>query len=141
MLATTLMYIGLNMTYASSFQMLRGSVIVFTGLLSIGFLNKKLASREWTGISLVIIGLLLVGISDISTISNQKGNDKNSILTGDLLIITAQVKLIFKSCIIIKHGFGYKKLNTYYDYRSSQQYKWLWRKSLLQVKIYQLYKR
>lgn len=28
MLATTLMYIGLTMTYASSFQMLRGAVII-----------------------------------------------------------------------------------------------------------------
>lgn len=29
--ATTAMYIGLTMTHASSFQMLRGSVVIFTG--------------------------------------------------------------------------------------------------------------
>lgn len=91
MFATSIMYVGLTMTYASSFQMLRGAVIVFTGILSTGFLNRKLGSREWFGISLVINGLALVGISDFI----MKHDDKvstNSIITGDLLIICAQVK-------------------------------------------------
>ncbi|XP_014222950.1 solute carrier family 35 member F6 [Trichogramma pretiosum] len=90
MIATSVMYIGLNMTYASSFQMLRGAVIVFTGLLSVGFLNKKLILREWLGILFVILGLLLVGLSDFLTMSDQKVN-KNGVLTGDLLIISAQI--------------------------------------------------
>ncbi|CAL7950952.1 unnamed protein product [Xylocopa violacea] len=63
--ATSIMYVGLNMTYASSFQMFRGAVIIFTAILSMGFLNRKLGSREWSGIAMVIIGLALVGISDI----------------------------------------------------------------------------
>ncbi|XP_011503760.1 PREDICTED: solute carrier family 35 member F6 isoform X2 [Ceratosolen solmsi marchali] len=70
--ATSINYIGLNMTYASSFQMLRGAVIVFTGILSVGFLNKKLNRREWLGITFVIFGLLLVGLSDFITMQNQK---------------------------------------------------------------------
>lgn len=90
MFATSIMYIGLNLTYASSFQMLRGSVIVFTGMLSIGFLNRKLEIREWIGIGFVIIGLAFVGVSDILAMEN---NDisVNSVITGDLLIIFAQV--------------------------------------------------
>lgn len=90
MFATSIMYIGLNMTYASSFQMLRGAVIVFTGLLSIGFLDRKLEMREWTGIVFVIIGLAFVGASDILTMEDTDMN-ANSIITGDLLIIFAQV--------------------------------------------------
>lgn len=90
MLATSIMYIGLNMTYASSFQMLRGAVIVFTGILSMGFLNRKLGGREWIGIGFVILGLALVGISDIMTMKDEDTN-MNSVLTGDLLIICAQV--------------------------------------------------
>ncbi|KAH0949952.1 hypothetical protein HN011_007842 [Eciton burchellii] len=90
MFATSIMYIGLNMTYASSFQMLRGSVIVFTGMLSIGFLNRKLGAREWTGIVFVIIGLGFVGVSDILTMEDNDMNT-NSVITGDLLIIFAQV--------------------------------------------------
>ncbi|KAI4491113.1 hypothetical protein M0802_010423 [Mischocyttarus mexicanus] len=90
MLATSIMYVGLNMTYASSFQMLRGAVIVFTGILSIGFLNRTFGGREWTGIVFVIIGLALVGISDMM-IRKDDDVSLNSILTGDLLIICAQV--------------------------------------------------
>ncbi|KOC69414.1 Transmembrane protein C2orf18 like protein, partial [Habropoda laboriosa] len=87
--ATSIMYVGLNLTYASSFQMFRGAVIVFTAILSMGFLNRKLCSREWFGIGTVIIGLALVGLSDI-TMEDSTIN-KNSILTGDLLIICAQI--------------------------------------------------
>ncbi|XP_070166308.1 solute carrier family 35 member F6 [Polyergus mexicanus] len=90
MFATSIMYIGLNMTYASSFQMLRGSVIVFTGMLSIGFLNRKLGMREWIGIGFVIIGLAFVGASDILTMGDSDIS-VNSVITGDLLIIFAQV--------------------------------------------------
>ncbi|XP_067211910.1 solute carrier family 35 member F6 isoform X2 [Linepithema humile] len=90
MFATSIMYIGLNMTYASSFQMLRGSVIVFTGLFSVGFLNRKLGVREWTGIAFVIAGLAFVGASDILTMENTDIS-ANSVITGDLLIIFAQV--------------------------------------------------
>ncbi|KAL0113772.1 hypothetical protein PUN28_012709 [Cardiocondyla obscurior] len=90
MFATSIMYIGLNMTYASSFQMLRGSVIMFTGLFSIGFLNKKLELREWIGIGFVIAGLAFVGVSDI-LIMEDNDMSVNSVVTGDLLIIFAQV--------------------------------------------------
>ncbi|EFN66915.1 Transmembrane protein C2orf18 [Camponotus floridanus] len=90
MFATSIMYIGLNMTYASSFQMLRGSVIIFTGILSIGFLDRKLGAREWIGIGFVITGLAFVGVSDILTMEDSDIS-ANSIITGDLLIIFAQV--------------------------------------------------
>ncbi|KAG5345917.1 S35F6 protein, partial [Acromyrmex heyeri] len=90
MFATSIMYVGLNMTYASSFQMLRGSVIVFTGMLSIGFLNRKLGVREWIGIGFVVIGLVFVGISDILVMENNDVS-ANSVITGDLLIIFAQI--------------------------------------------------
>lgn len=99
MLATSVMYVGLNLTYASSFQMLRGSVIVFTGILSMGFLDRKLGSREWSGIGLVIMGLALVGISDLMMNDGTAGST-NSILTGDLLIICAQVRFFFYRLVI-----------------------------------------
>ncbi|CAH1114988.1 unnamed protein product [Psylliodes chrysocephalus] len=90
MTATSIMYIGLNLTYASSFQMFRGSVIVFVGLLSTGFLDRILNRRQWSGIFLVIIGLAIVGIADFI----YKGTDnksRNDIITGDMLIVIAQI--------------------------------------------------
>uniref|UniRef100_A0A1L8DUU7 Protein with signal anchor n=1 Tax=Nyssomyia neivai TaxID=330878 RepID=A0A1L8DUU7_9DIPT len=91
MIATSTMYIGLNLTYASSFQMFRGSVIIFVGVLSVAFLNRVLKGREWSGIIFVIIGLAIVGLSDF--LANDGGIDhsRNNVITGDLLIITAQV--------------------------------------------------
>jgi len=69
MTATSVQYIGLTLTYASSFQMLRGAVIIFTGILSTIFLRRKLAWFKWTGMVFVIGGLVTVGVSDMM---NQK---------------------------------------------------------------------
>uniref|UniRef100_A0A1B6GK29 EamA domain-containing protein n=1 Tax=Cuerna arida TaxID=1464854 RepID=A0A1B6GK29_9HEMI len=90
MIATSLMYIGLNLTFASSFQMLRGSVIVFVALLSIAFLERQIGWKQWTGIVHIVLGLFLVGMADIFVKSNDN-NDTNGIITGDLLIIMAQI--------------------------------------------------
>ena len=97
-IGTSIMYIGLTMTNAGSFQMLRGSVIVFTGILSVGFLERKLGGQKWSGIGLVIIGLVIVGLADIITMKDAK-QDTNSVITGDLLIVCAQVCLNFKRSI------------------------------------------
>ncbi|XP_054714467.1 solute carrier family 35 member F6-like [Uloborus diversus] len=91
MTATSLMYVGLNLTYASSFQMLRGAIIVFTGLLSVAFLDRQLKKLEWSGIFVVILGLLCVGLSDVIYPSKTNDYSPNSIITGDLLIIMAQI--------------------------------------------------
>lgn len=85
------MYIGLNMTYASSFQMFRGAVIIFVALLSVAFLRRRLIAREWVGIFIIVIGLALVGISDMTGSSDSSEHKQNEIITGDLLIFMAQI--------------------------------------------------
>jgi len=65
MTATSVQYIGLTLTYASSFQMLRGAVIIFTGILSSIFLRRRLAWFKWAGMVFVIGGLVTVGVSDM----------------------------------------------------------------------------
>ncbi|KAI1719955.1 eamA-like transporter family domain-containing protein [Ditylenchus destructor] len=89
-IATSLMYVGLNMTTASSYQMLRGAVIIFTGLLSVAFLRARLQAFKWLGMALVMAGLVVVGVSDIM-FDNNPADDINAIITGDLLIIMAQI--------------------------------------------------
>ena len=88
--ATSTMYVGLNLTTASSFQMLRGSVIIFTGLLSVTFLRAQLRGYRWLGMAVVSLGLLVVGVSDIIFDPNPN-DDFNAIITGDLLIVIAQI--------------------------------------------------
>ncbi|XP_074597421.1 transport and golgi organization 9 isoform X2 [Brevipalpus obovatus] len=89
MLATSTMYVGLGLTYASSFQMLRGSLIIFTGILSIIFLNRKLKMYEYLGILFVIAGLTVVGVADMKSSGETK--DAKHIIIGDVLIILAQI--------------------------------------------------
>jgi hypothetical protein len=69
-----------------------GSVIIFVGLLSVGFLERLLKKREWFGILLVIIGLAVVGVADfLAKDTNTENHGRNDIITGDLLIVIAQV--------------------------------------------------
>ncbi|XP_010160683.2 solute carrier family 35 member F6-like, partial [Antrostomus carolinensis] len=72
MTGTSIMYVALNMTSASSFQMLRGSVIIFTGLLSVTFLGRKLELSQWLGILVTIVGLVVVGLADLHSSHDQK---------------------------------------------------------------------
>jgi drug/metabolite transporter (DMT)-like permease len=65
-------------------------VIIFTGLLSTAFLGRLLKSREWLGMLIVIMGLSVVGASDF-LFNSQGNNSLNSIITGDLLIVMAQI--------------------------------------------------
>jgi len=90
MIATSLMYIGLTMTYASSFQMLRGAVIIFTAIFSKIFVHRAVSLRHWLGIFVIIIGLATVGASDLLS-SDQKSNSTYQIILGDTLILIAQV--------------------------------------------------
>jgi len=89
MTATSLMYVGLTMTYASVFQMLRGAVIIFTGILSLIFLKRKLKLYHWTGMVLVLLGLGVVGLS--SVLFGGHSESAPHPLTGDIIIVCAQV--------------------------------------------------
>lgn len=119
LIATTTMYFGLTMTNASSFQMLRGSVIVFVALLSKLFLKRRVGKREWIGIAIIVFGLVLVGLSDVSQATGYEavvgyaidesdvgeiffnmniaipleysGSSKSDILLGDFYVVLAQV--------------------------------------------------
>lgn len=106
MTGTSLMYIGLNLTFASSFQMLRGAVIIFTALLSVAFLGRTIKAQMWMGIVGVICGLAVVGLSDILT-NGSSNKDTNGIIAGDLLIIMAQiivaVQMVYEEKVINRY--------------------------------------
>ncbi|XP_015270654.1 PREDICTED: solute carrier family 35 member F6 [Gekko japonicus] len=105
MTGTSLMYVALNMTSASSFQMLRGAVIIFTGLLSVAFLRRKLVLSQWLGILVTILGLVVVGLADLLS-NNDKKHKMSEVITGDLLIILAQVIVAVQ--MVLEEKFVYK---------------------------------
>merc|ERR1719275_492869 len=82
MTATSVQYIGLTLTYASSFQMLRGAVIIFTGILSTIFLRTRLAWFKWFGMVFVIGGLVTVGLSDMLNQKPKCHHDTNATIQG-----------------------------------------------------------
>lgn len=76
------LHLALNMTSASSFQMLRGAVIIFTGLLSVTFLGRRLAASQWIGILITILGLVVVGLADFLSGNNDSGHKLSDVITG-----------------------------------------------------------
>ena len=62
---TTLSGIGLLFTTASVWQMLRGSIILFTGMLSVVFLKRTLKRYEIVGMAITIMGITVVGVASV----------------------------------------------------------------------------
>lgn len=92
------MNVGLLLTSASVYQMLRGAVVIFTGIFSYFFLNRKLKLYEWISLSMVVLGVGIVGLSSVlfpqkkpaDTLDESAGLDVASLL-GVFLVLGAQV--------------------------------------------------
>ncbi|KAK3839181.1 MAG: integral membrane protein-like protein [Linnemannia elongata] len=67
MTASTLMNVGLIYCAASVYQMLRGALVIFTGLLSVMFLGRKLLAYEWFALFTIVAGIATVGLASIIT--------------------------------------------------------------------------
>ncbi len=91
LLGVCLMNAGLTMTHASVFQMLRGCVVVFTGILSIAVLGRRLAPHHWAGMALVSAGAFLVGLSSLIAAPEAGSARPTNPLLGNALVVVAQV--------------------------------------------------
>lgn len=60
---TTLMNVGLLFTAASIYQMTRGALVLFVGLLSVVFLKHRLGAWKWGSLFIVVLGVALVGLA------------------------------------------------------------------------------
>eukprot|EP00743_Colponemidia_sp_Colp-15_P003370 GILK01003643.1.p1 GENE.GILK01003643.1~~GILK01003643.1.p1 ORF type:complete len:402 (+),score=58.34 GILK01003643.1:48-1208(+) len=89
-LASTLSFVGLLMTYTSVYQMLRGAIVVFTGLFSIMFLGRRLLAHHWLGLSLIVAGVAVVGLNSLIYTSTGSEAPSNPML-GIVLVLAAQV--------------------------------------------------
>lgn len=79
---------------ASVWQMLRASNIIFTGLLSVLFLKRRLNLFHWLGMFLVACGVALVGVSSLlNTSSGSSQTHSSSIHTaiGCCLVLVSQL--------------------------------------------------
>ncbi|QRW00266.1 Solute carrier family 35 member F6 [Ceratobasidium sp. AG-Ba] len=70
---TTLMNVGLLYTPVSIYQMTRGALVLWVGLLSVIFLRRHLYLYQWSALFVVMAGVSLVGLSG-SLIKNVVGD-------------------------------------------------------------------
>jgi len=66
-----------------------------------------LSNQLWIGILFIIAGLAVVGVSDFIT-GKQGSQDRNGVITGDLLIIAAQIiaatQMVIEEKFVTKHN-------------------------------------
>ena len=105
-LSSTMMNIGLLYVSASVFQMLRGSMVIFTGIISRVFLSKRYTSIKWCALINIFLGVLVVGYANINTGIN---TDKNGLI-GTILILLAQMfsatQYVLEEKILVKYNIS-----------------------------------
>ncbi|KAJ3159731.1 hypothetical protein HDU86_001381 [Geranomyces michiganensis] len=105
MTATTLMNVGLIHVSASIYQMLRGSVVLFTGTLSVIFLHRRHPVYRWFALCCVFAGVAIVGLStivdpaplpdekttsDVGELADGEDEAARSSFIGVMLVVLAQ---------------------------------------------------
>jgi len=95
-IASTLMNIALTMVAASVYQMLRGMKIIITAGMSIIFLKKQLYRHHWSSIGVIFLGLILVGIAVLTSVSGS-----SSIETKPLGVIILLIATVFSSGLYV----------------------------------------
>jgi hypothetical protein len=80
--STFMMNVGLLWVSSSVWQMLRGSIIVFTAILKITYRKSRLHVHEWIGMLIVLIALMVVGGSAFKT-PHGPGEDSSSSSLGE----------------------------------------------------------
>ncbi|KAF9357987.1 hypothetical protein BGX34_009116 [Mortierella sp. NVP85] len=102
MTASTLMNVGLIYCAASVYQMLRGALVIFTGLLSIVFLGRRLLAFEWFALFTIVMGIATVGLASVISqdakpvVGDNEPDSDESIkafkaLLGIFLVLFAQI--------------------------------------------------
>jgi drug/metabolite transporter (DMT)-like permease len=93
LIATALCFVGILFNSASVFQMLRGSMIIFSTILSVVFLRKKLHAYHWTGVALCCAAIVLVSYSNMmATVGSAASSiPQSKVIFGMVLIVVGQV--------------------------------------------------
>ena len=87
LVASTLTFIGLVLSAASVYQMMRGFIIAVVAVNSVVFLKRKIFRHQILGGTLATIGVVIVGVTSILY---QASSAPNPVL-GVILILVAQV--------------------------------------------------
>lgn len=90
-----LMNVALLLTTASIYQILRGSIVLVTGLLSFLFLHRRFHKFQWIALIVVTLGIAIVGASPLLQgellIPLESSSDAQRMILGSALILVAQL--------------------------------------------------
>lgn len=104
LMATSLMNIGLLYINASVWQMLRGSMVLFSAIFCTFILKRPSFPFMWFAVLLVSIALVIVGISSVSS----TGVGKSGVSTGKVILailLTVGSQIIQASQIVLEDFF------------------------------------
>ncbi|CCE83656.1 Piso0_004241 [Millerozyma farinosa CBS 7064] len=92
-LATAMMCLGLVYTPVSLYQMSRGAIVLFVALLSVIFLKHKITKLQWISLSIVAIGVALLGYSGSSHSQEPDAppGSTNRVTVGIIFILLGQI--------------------------------------------------
>merc|ERR1719382_1099398 len=82
---------------AAVWQMMRGSIIIFSAVLSVSFLRRRLHGFHWLGVAITTVALLLIGLAAIleEPSSHHPGQGSDATI-GVALVVLAQVFAAFQ---------------------------------------------
>lgn len=106
MTGISLSYFALTLTSVSSYEMLKGSVIIFTGINSKLFLKRQMSWKKWSSMIVILIGLIIVGLADVLQPAGKRGDGNNSTInsTFDHTSSDPEVDAIYDtSGIVLSH--------------------------------------
>jgi len=97
---TGLATVGMQYMDSAIWQMLRSSIIIFSALLSVTFLRRRLQPFQWLATFIVFLGLLLVGYASLLDARAASGGSPSSAssqqLFGMALVVGAQLVSAFQ---------------------------------------------
>jgi drug/metabolite transporter (DMT)-like permease len=80
---------------ASLWQMMRGSMIVFSAFFSIMFLNRRMLCYNWLGICICILGVIVVGYASLmeggSSQQDADNEQQSALIIGIAMLLLGQV--------------------------------------------------
>ncbi|KAK2948443.1 putative Solute carrier family 35 member F6 [Blattamonas nauphoetae] len=97
--ATIMMNAALVSIPVSIWQMLRGSIILFTALLTVFYRRKPLTSMQWLGVGVVFLSLCILGVTAVLSDASTKKITFSRTLVGVGLVVGAQCVQAFQTIV------------------------------------------
>eukprot|EP00727_Mastigamoeba_balamuthi_P013133 m51a1_g8442 hypothetical protein (426) ;mRNA; r:375425-377099 len=119
LMGTSICSIGLLYVSASVWQMLRGSMIVFSCILTTVFLKRKTPAWRWVAVSITVCGLALVGLSGVLStahVAQMSGSSEEEVaesswktLVGIVLVLVAMLitgtQMVVEEVLVKNKGY------------------------------------